>query len=147
SRVAARLDAAAKSTKRDEKGERREFKVLLTRLARLGPAFDPSIDPRFMEIAEPLVASRRTMLEYERLFTLWQAAGNVASIDLPAVEVGTFRGGSAALLAQAFHTLSGRARELHVVDTFEGHLDSTFSKHDPEVQRGKFRAVTYEDVR
>jgi hypothetical protein len=33
------------------------------------------------------------------------------------------------------------------VDTFEGHLDTTFSAHDPEGQRGKFRAVSVESVR
>ena len=120
---------------------------LLGRLARISSAFDPSVDDRFIELAEQLVRTRRTMLGYDRLFTLWQAAGNVAHLNEPAVEVGSFRGGSAALLAQALSMFAGSPRELHVVDTFEGHLDETFSEHDPEQQRGKFREVAYDDVR
>jgi O-methyltransferase len=136
-----------KRARRTDKDATREFKGLLGRLARLGAAFDVSLDARFMATAQPLVEARRTMLGYDRLFTLWQAAGNTAHLDLPAVEVGTFRGGSAALLSQALTAFTGAQRELHVVDTFEGHLDSTFTEHDPELQRGKFRSVGYEDVR
>jgi O-methyltransferase len=136
-----------KRVRRMEKGIEQNLKKVIGRLAQVGSAFDLSVDERFLAIAQPLVSSRRTMLGYERLFTLWQAAGNVAGLNLAAVEVGTFRGGSAALLAQAMRTFTGVDCELHVVDTFEGHLDSTFSEHDPEEQRGKFRGVTYENVR
>jgi predicted O-methyltransferase YrrM len=144
------LDKARRSLKgvrRMEKGIEQDLKKVIGRLAQVGSAFDMSVDERFLAVAQPLVSSRRTMLGYERLFTLWQAAGNVAALNLAAVEVGTFRGGSAALLAQAMRTFAGVDCELHVVDTFEGHLDSTFSEHDPEEQRGKFRAVSYESVR
>jgi predicted O-methyltransferase YrrM len=130
-----------------EKGIQQDLKKVIGRLAHVGSAFDLSVDERFLAAAQPLVSSRRTMLGYERLFTLWQAASNVAGLNLAAVEVGTFRGGSAALLAQAMRTFAGVDCELHVVDTFEGHLDSTFSEHDPEEQRGKFRGVSYENVR
>jgi hypothetical protein len=130
-----------------EKGIEQDLKKVIGRLAQVGSAFDMSVDQRFLAVAQPLVSSRRTMLGYERLFTLWQAASNVAGLNLAAAEVGTYRGGSAALLAQAMRTFTGVDCELHVVDTFEGHLDSTFTEHDPEDQRGKFRGVTYEDVR
>jgi O-methyltransferase len=133
--------------RRSEKGATQDIRKLLGRLAQLGRAFDTSLDGRFMELAQPLVKSKRTMLGYDRLFTLWQAAGNTVHLNLPAVEVGTFRGGSAALLAEALRTFAGSERELHVIDTFEGHLDATFSEHDPELQRGKFRQVSYDDVR
>jgi O-methyltransferase len=122
-------------------------KRVLARLARVSSTFDPSVDPRFVEVAQPLVATRRTMLGYDRLFTLWQAATNVAHLDLPAAEIGTFKGGSAALLSQGLRLAAGAERDVHVVDTFEGHLDSTFSPHDPDEQRGKFRGATYDDVR
>jgi O-methyltransferase len=136
-----------KGLRRSDKGLTQDIRKLLGRLAQLGRAFDASVDGRFLELAQPLVKSKRTMLGYDRLFTLWQAAGNTVHLNLPAAEVGTFRGGSAALLAAALRTFAGSERELHVVDTFEGHLDSTFSEHDPELQRGKFRQVSYEDVR
>jgi predicted O-methyltransferase YrrM len=63
------------------------------------------------------------------------------------VEVGTFRGGSAALLAQAFRLLGDAGREMHVVDTFVGHLDETPSDYDDsERQRGKFQDTSFEEV-
>jgi hypothetical protein len=87
------------------------------------------------------------MLGYDRLFTLWQAALNVASLELPVVEVGTFRGGSAALIAEALRTVNSRA-DVHVVDTFEGHIDSTITAHDSDEHfGGKFAATSYEDVK
>ncbi len=124
-----------------------QMKRLLGRLARISLSFDPSLDETFMACVHPLVESRRTMLGYDRLFTLWQAARNVAPLGLPAVEVGTFRGGSAALVSQALSTHAGAPIDVHVVDTFEGHLDATFTSHDPEQQRGKFTEVTVDDVR
>jgi predicted phage tail protein len=115
-------------------------------LSRLDSVLDAGEDEQFAEIARPLVESRRTMLGYDRLFGLWQAARNAAAIDGAAAEVGTFRGGSAALLARALQMFSGREREIHVVDTFEGHLDATFSEHDDEVQRGKFQETEFAEV-
>jgi len=128
------------------KGIEQDFKKLIGHLAQIGNAFDISLDDRFLDVAQPLMSSRRTMLGHDRLFTLWQAARNAARLNLAAAEIGAFRGGSAALLAQAMQTFGGSS-ELHVVDTFEGHIDSTFSEHDPEEQRGKFRGTSYEDVR
>lgn len=124
-----------------------EVRVLMKQVAELSTVYYLSVDARFRDIAAPLVESRRTMLTYDRLLTLWQAAGNVARLRLPAVEVGTFQGGSAALIAQALRASAGEALPLHVVDTFEGHLDDTFREHDHEVQRGKFRTARYDDVR
>lgn len=141
---------ASRASKADHGMDKRlygQLKRMMGLVARLGGSFDASIDERFLDTAEPLVTSRRTMLGYDRLFTLWQAAKNVAPMGLPAVEVGTFRGGSAALLAEALRVFAGEPRELHVVDTFEGHIDATFSPNDSEEHRGKFRDNAYDDVR
>ena len=135
-----------KDVKKRGKGIQRDFGRLLMRLATVGNPFDRAADERFFEVALPIVEARRTTLDYGRLFTLWQAARNVAQLDASGVEVGTLRGGSAAFLAQTFREFAGRDRELHVVDTFEGHLDDTLSEHDPRWQQGKFRSVSYEDV-
>jgi hypothetical protein len=141
--VAASMKHAAGTDKRLMEQMRR----LLGHLARVSLSFDPSLDQAFMACAHPLVDSRRTMLGYDRLFTLWQAARNVAPLGLPAAEVGTFRGGSAALVSQALRAHGGTPIDVHVVDTFEGHLDATLTSHDPEQQRGKFKEVTFDDVR
>ena len=142
------VEQSLKSLRSNEKSIERELGKLVARAARITSALDPSVDERFIDVAQPLVNQRRTMLGYDRLHTLWQAAANAAVLPLPAVEIGTFRGGSAALLAGAFRALTGTDRELHVVDTFEGHLDETFSEHDAEErQRGKFQGTTLADVR
>jgi len=141
-----KLRESLKEVKGRSKGIEQDLKKLIGRMAQVGNAFDTSLDPRFFEVAEPLMSSRRTMLGHDRLFTLWQAARNTAFLNLASAEIGTFRGGSAALLAEAMRTFGGGS-ELHVVDTFEGHLDSTFTEHDPEDQLGKFRGTSYDDVR
>lgn len=125
---------------------KRGLERLAAQLARVSSAFEASLDPRFFQVATPLVESRRTMLGYDRLYTLWEAARNAAAVDGAAAEVGTFHGGSAALVAQAL-ALFGGSRDLHVVDTFEGHLDASFTAHDDEVQRGKFGEARFDDVR
>lgn len=135
-----------KDVKKRGKGIQRDFGRLLMRLATVGNPFDRAADERFFAIALPIVEAKRTTLDYGRLFTLWQAVRNVAQFDASAVEVGTLRGGSAAFLAQTFREFAGRDRELHVVDTFEGHLDDTLSEHDPQWQQGKFQTASYEDV-
>jgi len=139
-------ELASKHERSQDKKVIAQMKRVIGQLARLGPAFDITIDPRFHAAAEPLARSRRTMLGYDRLFTLWQSALNVAHLGLPVVEVGTFRGGSAALIAEALRAADA-ACDVHVVDTFEGHIDSTITAHDSgEHFSGKFANTSYEDV-
>lgn len=140
-------ELASKHERSQDKKVIAQMKRVIGQLARLGPAFDITIDPRFHDAAEPLARSRRTMLGYDRLFTLWQSALNVAHLGLPVVEVGTFRGGSAALIAEALRAANATC-DVHVVDTFEGHIDSTITAHDSgEHFSGKFANTSYEDVR
>jgi O-methyltransferase len=127
--------------------EKRGMARLTELLSRISVALDPSVDQRFLDVARPLLESRRTMLDYDRLFTLWEAARNAASVEGSAAEVGTFQGGSAALLSEALKLFAGGPRDLHVVDTFEGHLDASFTEHDDEHQRGKFGQARFDDVR
>jgi predicted O-methyltransferase YrrM len=141
-------ESALKKVRVNQKRLERTIDKIFTRLMKLGAAFDPTVDPRFVEAAAPLIDAGRTMLGYDRLYTLWQAAASAASLPLPVVELGTYRGGSAALLAAAFRALAEEERELHVVDTFTGHLDETLSGHDDtDRQRGKFQDNSAADVR
>lgn len=145
------LGAALKSVRGTQKGLVNDVSSQASRIAsrlnRISVAFDLSIDERFVQAARPLTETRQTLLGFDRLFTLWQAVGNVAHLSAPAVEIGTYRGGSAALIAEAFRAFAGSEREIHVLDTFEGHLDSTFSPHDASLQHGKFQRTSAEDVR
>lgn len=47
----------------------------------------------FCEIAKSILAERRSLLGYDRLYTLWQAMRNVAHLKTPVIEVGVLRGG------------------------------------------------------
>ena len=104
-------------------------------------------DPDFFEIADPIVASRRTLLGYDRLYVLWQAIRNVATIDGDAAEIGTYRGGSAWFIAAAFVSLTGNEVAMHVFDTFEGHPAAGVSEHDPFQTAGNFDRTSLERVR
>lgn len=80
----------------------------------------------FGEIAADVVSAGRTNMNYDRLYTLWQAV-RVAPQGKPVVEVGTCRGGSARLISETFKG-EGRSPRFYVCDTFAGHprTDSTF---------------------
>jgi predicted O-methyltransferase YrrM len=139
-------DHSSKQERSQDKKFVAQMKRVIGQLARLGPAFDITIDPRFHDAAERMVKAKRTMLGYDRLFTLWQAAVNVAPLGLPVVEIGTFRGGSAALLAEGL-AAANAACDVHVVDTFAGHIDATITAHDSDEHfGGKFANTSYEDV-
>jgi hypothetical protein len=104
-------------------------------------------DAQFLELAEPILITRRTLLGYDRLYVIWQSIGNVRRLKLPAAEIGAYRGGSAFFIASAFRALTGTDAELHVVDTFEGHPDDSIAEHDSERQRGKFTDTSHQEVR
>ena len=102
--------------------------------------------PAFFELADPLIESRMTKLGYDRLYVLWQAARNVASVDGDVAEIGSFRGGSAYFIAGAFLSLTGDEVPMHVFDTFEGHPDAAITEHDPFHTSGQFSGTSVEQV-
>ncbi len=104
-------------------------------------------DEGFHRAANEVIESGRTLLEKDRLWTLWQAAKAVARLGLPAVEVGSFKGGSAYFLATAFLAAVGKELPVHVVDTFEGHPASKIGKDEPKQVVGQFSRTSYDDVR
>ena len=81
----------------------------------------------FNRIAEPIVANRKSLLDYDRLYTLWQAVRNVAALDSAIIEVGVFRGGSTRLLAEAQNHFK-KPGKIYACDTFSGH-----PRVDPEM--------------
>jgi hypothetical protein len=108
--------------------------------------FRPS--PAFFELADPLINQRRTLLGYDRLYAIWQVARNVVAVPGAVAEIGSYRGGSASFMAQAFVAFSGEEVPLHVFDTFEGHPQDAITAHDEEQQPpGRFGGTSYEDVR
>jgi putative sugar O-methyltransferase len=103
-------------------------------------------DAAFAALARRVTESGRTMLGYERLHTLWQAVSNVQQMNLPAAEVGCYRGGSTYFLAGAFKLRLGHEAEIHTFDTFEGHPAALITRHDSHLA-GMFGDVSEDDVR
>lgn len=73
----------------------------------------------FTAVARPVIDDGRTNMKLDRLYTLWQAA-RAAPAGSATVEVGTYKGGSARFIAEAFRR-AGRQERLYVCDTFTGH--------------------------
>lgn len=95
-----------------------------------------------------MTTNGRSLLGLDRLHVLWETVRNVARLGLPAVEVGTYRGGSAYFIAGAFRTSLGRDIEFHVFDTFEGHAEETISAADATHHpAGHFGDAAADDVR
>jgi predicted O-methyltransferase YrrM len=101
----------------------------------------------FAAIAQPVIDERRTLLDRARLLVLWQAARNAADLGAPALEAGAYRGGSAYFLAASLKEHLGREVELHVLDTFAGHIASSIGERDSASHvAGMFGDVEREDV-
>jgi hypothetical protein len=80
----------------------------------------------FGDIARQVISEQTTGMNYDRLYTIWQAL-QMAPPDLPIVEVGTYRGGSAKFICEC-QRYAGRSSPFYVCDTFAGHprVDAAF---------------------
>ncbi len=103
-------------------------------------------DERFLAAAAAV--SGRTKLDEDRLWILWQAVGNAARLELPVLEAGSYRGGSAWFLARAVQERLGHELPFDAIDTFAGHPGEAITASDHEYHgAGRFGEVDYERVR
>ena len=103
-------------------------------------------DERFLAAAAAV--RRRTKLDQDRLWILWQAAWNAAVLELPILEAGSYGGGSAWFLAAAVRERLGHELPLDAIDTFEGHPAQSISAQDHEYHgAGRFGDVSHDRVR
>jgi tetratricopeptide (TPR) repeat protein len=88
-------------------------------------AFDNTLTDEFQEILS--VIRPYTLLSEARLFSLYSLAKQICLDDIPGnfVECGSYKGGSAALLAVVIKRYSLRPRLLYAFDTFEGMPEPT----------------------
>jgi O-methyltransferase len=96
----------------------------------------------FGEIAGRVIRDRRTYLNVDRLYTLWQAVESLPSAARAVAEVGVYRGGSAWFLAETLRR-AGREIPFYVCDTFQGHVDvdeSVDGLHRPGTQFTRVKA-------
>jgi hypothetical protein len=102
----------------------------------------------FYTIADKVISDSRTMMRYERLFTIWQALGNTSHLDGAMAEVGVWRGGTSYLMSEGRRRLAGKDAPIVLVDTFEGHPADTIDPEADPLQRvGGFAGTSVERVK
>jgi hypothetical protein len=115
--------------------------------------FDIRTVQPFGKLAAQTIAERRTFLQYDRLYVIFQGVRNVLRLtsrseEFRMVEVGVFRGGTSAFLARTARALEIRAFKLYSVDTFEGHdgRDVNTAIDHPVHHAGFLNNTGYEEV-
>ena len=100
-------------------------------------------DP-FRAIADQVRNDGATMLDYDRLYTVWQCVSNVAKMPEPIVEIGVLRGGTSALIAKAMEHFK-KSGTLYSCDTFIGH-EEVDGRYDMRHKPGTFADRTSEQL-
>lgn len=98
----------------------------------------------FGPLAAMVIADGRTGMNYDRLYTLWQAVAE-APADAPVIEIGSYLGGSARFISEALKA-RGTTPPLYVCDTFAGHADTSESIDTSHHESGKFEDTSAEGV-
>jgi O-methyltransferase len=88
-------------------------------LSGVGKKVDISTLPDFSVVAKQVIADGRIGMNFDRLYTLWQAVTD-APPGFPMVEVGSYKGGSSKFIAETLKQ-AGRSPHFYVCDTFQGH--------------------------
>jgi O-methyltransferase len=103
----------------------------------------------FRELAKKVIADKRTLLHYDRLYMLYQAIWNVrhlADEHVGMAEVGVYRGGGSYFIAAVADALFQVRPKICVFDTFEGHPDD-ISDDDDSHWPGKFGDTSFAEVK
>jgi O-methyltransferase len=112
-------------------------------LSGVGQKVDISTLPEFSAIASAVIEDGRSGMDFDRLYTIWQAVKR-APDGLPVVEVGSYKGGSSKFIADALRQVQ-RAPRFYVCDTFQGHARIDPEIDGPHAARG-FTATSVESV-
>lgn len=99
----------------------------------------------FSEIAARTVEAGRTGMSYDRLYTLWQAV-RTAPPDAAVIEIGSYRGGSARFIGDAF-LANGRVPRIYVCDTFAGHAQTDATIDVVHRDKDKFKGTSAREVK
>jgi hypothetical protein len=108
--------------------------------------YDFRNEPGFAEIANKIISQERTLLDYNRLLTLFLAVKNTQELGLSVAEVGTYKGGSAKFLGATYEHF-GKRPPIHVFDTFTGHPEEIVSTLDGKHKHGLFSDTDAYSVR
>jgi O-methyltransferase len=107
--------------------------------------FDFRTEPGFSEVATTIRHEERTLLDYNRLLTLWQAVRNTRNIHHAVAEVGVYKGGSSKFLAMAFDHFK-QSPLIKAFDTFEGHPGDANAQTDGPNVPGWFSDTSFQQV-
>lgn len=100
-------------------------------------------DP-FRKAADQVRNDGATMLDYDRLYTVWQCVSNVSRMSAAIVEIGVLRGGTSALIAHAMNHFN-KDGALYSCDTFVGH-EEVDERYDMRHKPGTFGDRTSEQL-
>jgi hypothetical protein len=79
----------------------------------------------FGPLAAGVIEPKKSLLYYDRLYTIYQALSNLkvrdVSTNLDMAEVGVYRGGTSYFILSVVSSLELGSAALHCFDTFEGH--------------------------
>lgn len=102
---------------------------------------------QFEQLANSVIKSKRTLMRRQRLYVLWQAAYHVRHLKEAAVEIGTYKGGSAYFIASALKHFRRIDSNMFIVDTFAGHPANMLTEEiEPHHKAGLFGDTAFEDV-
>jgi O-methyltransferase len=111
------------------------------------PVLDRDLEG-FYAIADKVISDGRTMMRYERLFTIWQALANTRDLDGAMAEIGVWRGGTSYLISAGRRRFAGKDAPMVLVDTFKGHPGDTIDPEaDPGQRAGGFAGTSVERVK
>jgi O-methyltransferase len=102
----------------------------------------------FKELADKVIADKRSLLYYDRLYILYQAICNVRHLasDVASIaEIGVYRGSGSHFIASVAQQVFSKPPKMHAIDTFEGHPDDIGAEDDSHWP-GKFGDTSFEEV-
>lgn len=106
--------------------------------------------PGFDMLARQVIEQKRTLLYYDRLYTLYQALfrikGLIGGSPANIAEVGVYKGGGSYFMASTLQALGGDSVTLHCFDTFEGHASRDVREQDPHQRVSSFSDTSFESV-
>lgn len=99
----------------------------------------------FSDLSREIISEGRTLLSYDRLYTLFQAVMQLPQNPIT-VEVGAYKGGSSKFIATLLRSQKGGGK-LYSCDTFTGHATVDRRYDGKHVLKNYFGDVTADEVK
>jgi hypothetical protein len=107
--------------------------------------------PEFSTLAQTVIEQKRTLLYYDRLYTIYQALKRVVQLpgiaDSNMAEVGVYKGGGSYFIASTLAALGCDSIILNCFDTFEGHVAQDVRSEDPLQRVSAFNDTSFDSVK